>query len=164
MWQAAFNGGGPWRASSGEDRFRRGVYVFWRRTVPYPSMSTFDAPSREVCTLRRIQTSTPLQAFVTLNDPVYVECSQALARRIMKEGGANIEDRAAFGLRLCLCRPPEAEQVSRIVQLYERELERYRNDPQSAKKLVGGEIPPDADAAEVAAWTVCSNVLLNLDG
>lgn len=79
MWQAAFNGERTYPTSKGEDRYRRGVYVFWRRTVPYPSMQTFDAPSREVCTIRRIHTSTPLQAFVTMNDPVYVECSQRLA-------------------------------------------------------------------------------------
>ena len=87
-WQAAFNGERTWPTSTGEDRYRRGLYTFWRRTVPYPSMATFDAPSRETCTLRRIRTNTPLQAFVTLNDPVYVEAAQALARRIVKEGGA----------------------------------------------------------------------------
>jgi hypothetical protein len=81
LWQAAFNGERTYPTSTGEDRYRRGIYTFWRRTVPYPSMAAFDAPSREVCTIRRIQTSTPLQAFVTLNDPVYVECAQALARR-----------------------------------------------------------------------------------
>ncbi len=164
LWQAAFNGQRTYPTSTGPDKYRRGVYVFWRRTVPYPSMSTFDAPSREVCTLRRIQTSTPLQAFVTLNDPVYVECSQALARRIMKEGGQSAEDRARFGLRVCLCRPPEAEQVSRIVELYDRELEHYRNDPDAAEKLIGGTVPAGVDVPDAAAWTVCSNVLLNLDG
>src|SRR5205085_6397544 len=75
LWQAAFNGERTYPTSTGEDRYRRGLYTFWRRTVPYPSMAAFDAPSREVCTLRRISTSTPLQAFVTLNDPVYVEIS-----------------------------------------------------------------------------------------
>src|SRR5205823_4410111 len=102
LWQAAFNGERTWPTSTGEDKYRRGLYVFWRRTVPYPSMATFDAPSREQCTLRRVQTSTPLQAFVTLNDPVYVECAQALARRIVKDGGATPEERAKYGLKLCL--------------------------------------------------------------
>ena len=71
----------------GADRYRRGLYTFWRRTVPYPSMATFDAPSREICAIRRVRTNTPLQSFVTLNDPVYVEAAQALARRIVREGG-----------------------------------------------------------------------------
>ncbi|NOX98737.1 MAG: DUF1549 domain-containing protein, partial [Verrucomicrobia bacterium] len=87
MWRAAFNGQRNWATSKGEDRYRRGLYTFWRRSVPYPSMATFDAPSREVCNLRRIRTNTPLQAFVTLNDPVYVEIAQAMARRIINEGG-----------------------------------------------------------------------------
>ena len=78
---------GPGRPATGEDRYRRGLYTFWRRTVPYPSMATFDAPSRELCTVRRVRTNTPLQAFVTLNDPVYVEAAQALARRIVRGGG-----------------------------------------------------------------------------
>ena len=73
LWQAAFNGQRTWATSMGDDRYRRALYTFWRRTTPYPSMSTFDAPSRELCTVRRVRTNTPLQAFVTLNDPVYVE-------------------------------------------------------------------------------------------
>src|SRR4029077_4623659 len=117
MWQAAFNGDRTWTTSTGEDRYRRGLYTFWRRTVPYPSMATFDAPSRELCTVRRIRTNTPLQAFVTLNDPVYVEAAQALARRIVREGGKSRADRARFGLRLCLVRPPRDEQVQQLVAL-----------------------------------------------
>ena len=97
-----------WTTSTGEDRYRRGLYTFWRRTIPYPSMTTFDAPSREVCSVRRIRTNTPLQAFVTLNDPVYVEAAQALARRIVHEGGASPEERCRYALRLCLATPPQA--------------------------------------------------------
>src|SRR5207245_10274683 len=111
LWQAAFNGERSWATSKGEDRYRRGLYTFWRRTIPYPSMAAFDAPSRETCAIRRVRTNTPLQAFVTLNDPVYVEAAQALARRIMKEGGMMPEDRVKFALRLCLCRPPLDNQV-----------------------------------------------------
>ena len=94
LWRAAFNGERTWPSSQGEDRFRRGLYTFWRRTVPYPSMQTFDAPSREMCTVRRTRTNTPLQALVTLNDPVYVEAAQALARRIWREGGSLPDERA----------------------------------------------------------------------
>ena len=108
LWQAAFNGQRTWATSMGDDRYRRALYTFWRRTTPYPSMSTFDAPSRELCTVRRVRTNTPLQAFVTLNDPVYVEAAQALARRIVREGGSSVEDRVRFALRLCLCRHARA--------------------------------------------------------
>ena len=76
--------------------YRRALYTFWRRTMPYPSMATFDAPSREICAIKRVRTNTPLQAFVTLNDPVYVEAAQALARRIVREGGSNLEDRVRY--------------------------------------------------------------------
>jgi mono/diheme cytochrome c family protein len=167
LWQAAFNGERNYPTSSGEDKYRRGLYTFWRRTVPYPSMKAFDAPSREQCVVRRIHTSTPIQAFVTLNDPVYVECSQALGRRIAKEGGATTEERAAWALKLCLARPASAEQVTTIVTLYESELATFRKDAEAAKAMATepiGPLPAGQDPAEIAAWTVVSNVLLNLDG
>jgi len=167
LWQAAFNGQRTYPTSTGEDRYRRGIYTFWRRTVPYPSMAAFDAPSREVCTIRRILTSTPLQAFVTLNDPVYVECAQALGRRILAEGGSTPEARAKFALELCLSRPPESRQVERLLELHARELDRYAKDPQAATDLATGDrgpLPSGVSVADAAAWTVCANVLLNMDG
>src|SRR5438046_785758 len=135
LWRAAFNGERTWATSKGEDRYRRGLYTFWRRTVPYPSMATFDAPSRETCTVRRIHTNTPLQAFVTLNDPVFVEASQALATRLMRDGGQTAADRVRYGLRLCLARPPKEEQVRTLVELYEKEVTHYRGNEAAAKKL-----------------------------
>ena len=106
LWQAAFNGERDYPTSTGEDRYRRGLYVFIRRTVPNPTIAMFDAPSRETCTFRRLPTNTPLQAFVTLNDPVYVEAAHALARRILREGGGSGRAGRAYALRLCLGRPP----------------------------------------------------------
>ncbi len=167
LWQAAFNGQRTWTTSTGEDKYRRGLYTFWRRTVPYPSMAAFDAPSREVCNVRRIRTNTPLQAFVTLNDPVYVEAAQALARRIIKEGGKGVEERARYGLRLVTARPPVDEQVKKVVELYESEREHYRQDAKAAQAMATdplGPLPAGLDADEAAAWTVIANVLLNLDG
>src|SRR5207247_3705245 len=102
LWRAAFNGERTWATSKGEDRYRRGLYTFWRRTVPYPSMATFDAPSRETCTVRRIHTNPPLQSLVTLNDPAYVEMAQSLGRRIAREGGMTTAQRARYALRLAL--------------------------------------------------------------
>jgi hypothetical protein len=167
LWQAAFNGQRTWATSTGPDRYRRGLYTFWRRTIPYPSMTTFDAPSREICTLRRVRTNTPLQAFVTLNDPVYVEIAQALARRIVTEGGATAEERARYGLSLCLCRPPAPEQVQQVLKLYQNERERYRKDGKAAAEMATsqlGPLPPGMEADDLAAWTVVANVLLNMDG
>jgi hypothetical protein len=167
LWRAAFNGERTWSTSSGADRYRRGLYTYWRRTVPYPSMAVFDAPSREICALRRISTNTPLQAFVTLNDPVYVEAAQALARRIVAEGGASLEDRAAFALRLALARPAEKPQIEQLASLYRDARASYDQDPQSAELIVSdplGPLPSGWDARELAAWTVVANVVLNLDG
>ncbi len=167
LWQAAFNGQRTYPTSAGDDSHRRGLYTFWRRTIPYPSMTTFDAPSRETCTSRRIRTNTPLQAFVTLNDPVYVEAAQALARRIVKEGGATAAERARFGLRLCLCRPPQSEQVAQLVELFQSERARYAKDAKAATALATeplGPLPAGMNADELAAWTVVANVLLNMDG
>ena len=164
LWNVAFNGGqNAYPTSQGEDAHRRGLYTFWRRTMPYPSMTTFDAPSRESCTVRRIPTNTPLQAFVTMNDPVFVEASQALAQRIVKEGGADTAARIGWALQLALARPADPKQAAALQSLYDAELANYRADAESAKKLAGP-LPPGADAAELAAWTVVANVLLNLDG
>jgi hypothetical protein len=167
LWRAAFNSQRTWATSTGADRYRRGVYTFWRRTVPYPSMAAFDAPSRETCTLRRISTNTPLQAFVTLNDPVYVEAAQALARRMLNEGGGSPAERAAFGLRLALVRPPDDKQAATLVALYDDAIAHYRHDADAAMRMATdplGPLPAGCDAAELAAWTVVSNVILNLDG
>jgi len=167
LWQAAFNGQRNWATSTGEDRYRRGLYTFWRRTVPYPSMATFDAPSREICSIRRIRTNTPLQAFVTMNDPVYVEAAQGLARRIAREGGSSPAELVRFGLELCLIRPPQVEEIQTVVELYESELAHYRDHPQEAVAIATeplGPLPEGMPAPELAAWTVVANVLLNLDG
>ena len=167
LWRAAFNGERTYTTSTGEDRYRRGLYTVWRRTVPYPSMATFDAPSRENCTFRRLPSNTPLQAYVTLNDPVFVECAQALGRRLIKEGGASPQARAAFGLQLCLLRAPEPEQVAALVKLYESEAAAFRARENEARRLATeplGPLPEGLPVAEAAAWAVVANVLLNLDG
>ena len=122
MLNAAFGGNTDWDTSPGDDKYRRALYTFWRRTTPYPSMVTFDAPGRNVCAVNRPRTNTPLQALVTLNDPVYVEAAQALARRMVREGGAAVEDRARHGFRLCLARPPRPEELKRLGP-YEKQAE-----------------------------------------
>jgi len=129
-------------------------------------MATFDAPSCEVTTLRRIPTNTPLQALVTLNDPVYVEAAQALARKAVAEGGPDAKSKAAWAFRRCLTRAPREAETARLVALYEQSKAKYAADPAKAAQLATdplGPLPAGADAAELAAWTVVSNVLLNLD-
>jgi hypothetical protein len=167
LWRAAFNGQRTWATSSGEDRYRRGLYTYWRRTVPYPSMATFDAPSREICTMRRVATNTPLQALVTLNDPVYVEAAQALARRLVVSGGPSIDERCALALRLALARAPSGKQVEQLAAVYRDALANYQRDAEAARQMATdplGPLPAGSDPAELAAWTVVANVVLNLDG
>jgi hypothetical protein len=166
LWRAAFNGQRTWPESKGEDKYRRGVYTFWRRTIPYPSMATFDAPSREICNIRRIRTNTPLQAFVTLNDPVFVEAAQALARRIIREGGETTEGRIRYAIELCLVQEPQAAQMETLTKLYESEHRHFADHKDDAAKLAAdplGPLPQNVDPADAAALTVVANVLLNLD-
>jgi hypothetical protein len=163
---AAFGSSTDWTASTGEDRYRRALYTRWRRNAPYPSMTTFDAPERTYCTVRRLRTNTPLQALVTLNDPVYVEAAQALARRIVSRGGVSARDRAAFAFRLCLIRPPSEPEVQRLADLFTKARQQYQQDPARATALATkplGPAPKDMDVVDLAAWTVVGNVLLNLD-
>jgi hypothetical protein len=165
IWQVVYSGD-KWETSKGEDKYRRGIYTFWRRTSPYPSMVSFDAPSREFCVVRRTRSNTPLQALTLLNDPVYVECAEALARRMLAEGGSTDADRAAFGLRTCLARKAKAEEVKKLVGLVQKELAHYQEDSASATNLVkfANSTPAEKSApSELAAWTVVANVLLNLD-
>jgi mono/diheme cytochrome c family protein len=165
VWQVVYSGD-KWETSKGEDKYRRGLYTFWRRTSPYPSMVSFDAPSGEFCVVRRTRSNTPLQALTLMNDPVYLECAQALAKRMLSEGGTTAEQRAAFGLRACLVREPKKGEAKQLAALAEKQLARYREDSESAAKFVkfaGSEAKEKSEAAELAAWTVVANVLLNLD-
>jgi len=165
VWQVVYSGD-QWRTSEGDDKYRRGLYTFWRRTSPYPSMVTFDAPSREVCTARRIRTNTPLQALVTLNDPVYVEAAQALARTMIETGGAAPADRAAYGFRRVLARPPRDYELDVLTDLYVGERAHYSDARDAAVTMATvplGPLPNGADPVEYAAWTIVANALLNLD-
>jgi hypothetical protein len=165
LWQVVYSGDN-WKTSPGEDKYRRGLYTFWRRTMPHPALTTFDAPSREFCVVRRTRSNTPLQSLVLLNDPVFVEAAQALARRLVAEGGAAAEDRAAYALRLCLARQPQPAEVERLVALYRQERARFEADTTAAGRMAASELGQPGDAAdlkELAAWTVVANVLLNLD-
>jgi hypothetical protein len=151
--------------------------VFIRRSATYPSLITFDATSREHCTVRRVRTNTPLQALTTLNDEVFFEAARALAARLLRvtpapgapereqrEGGpATTEKRAAYGFRLAVTRTPSEEEVGRIVASYARHLERFRKDPDAAARAIKGYAGDGIDAAEQAAWTLVANSLLNLD-
>jgi hypothetical protein len=163
---AAFGGSTDWQTSAGEDRHRRAVYTKVRRNAPYPSMTTFDAPERTYCNLRRVRTNTPLQALVTLNDPVSVEAAQGLARRAVAEGGTTTESRVRFAFRVVLSRPPTDAEAKRLADLFEKARDKYARDRLKAGAIATkplGLAPPGTIVEELAAWTLVSNVLLNLD-
>lgn len=155
-----------WTDSVGENRYRRGIYTEWRRSAPYPSMSTFDVNNREVCEVRRVTTNTPLQALVTLNDPVYVEAAQALARRVVGATCETTEDRVKLTFQSCLIREPSAAEIKRILALYEMTRKHFESATEDAKLLATDPLNPpskDADLVELATWTTIANVILNLD-
>jgi hypothetical protein len=163
--KAAFGSATDWETSGGEDRYRRGIYTTWRRSNPYPSMATFDAPNREICTVRRSRTNTPLQSLVTLNDPVFVEAAQSLARRAIQHS-QSVEDRIFYAFRCCLSRPPREAELKSLVRLYQDSHLRLVGKRDAALKLATeplGELPPDIEVSDAAAMTVVGNVLLNLD-
>jgi hypothetical protein len=153
-----------WAPSDGEDRYRRGLYTHWRRTAPYAAFMTFDAPSRECCTVRRPRTNTPLQALSALNDPSFFDAARGLARRILLEGNSDSAQKASYGFRLCTSRKPDAEEKSCLTAAFEKELAHFRSNPKAAREIFRGtDVPRDGDLAETAAWTLVANVILNLD-
>ncbi|HEY6291366.1 MAG TPA: PSD1 and planctomycete cytochrome C domain-containing protein [Terriglobia bacterium] len=162
VWNLVYNDD-KWVMSQGEDRYRRGVYTFVRRSAPYPSLVTFDAPSREFCVVRRVRTNTPLQALTTLNDPAFFEAAQALARRMMEDGGSDASARVIYGFRRCTSRRPTPEELDRLLAFYNQELTRYQKDTEAAAKVIKGYETASLDPSGQAAWTMVANVMLNLD-
>jgi hypothetical protein len=149
----------------GEAQHRRGMYTYWQRTLPHPSLIAFDAPSREECTAERPRSSTPLQALVLLNDPTYVEAARAFAERVIKEGGSSVSERLRHAYELALSREIKSAETQVLTSLYEKHLAEYRADAAAAQKLLStGErpLPKDTDLAELAAWTSVARTVLNL--
>ncbi len=150
-----------WRTSTGEDRYRRSLYTFIRRTSPFPQMMTFDGTSRETCTVRRVRTNTPLQALTMLNDEGAMDNARGLASRMLQAGGATLQTRLTYGFRACLTRKPEAAELDRLVALYKQQLAHFSAQPPAASKIIKDS--KTANKAEFAALTMVANVLLNLD-
>ena len=165
LWKSVL-GSGEWKPDTGEATYRRGLYVYWKRGVPYPSFTAFDAPKRETCTVTRVRTTTPLQALVLLNDPVYVEAGRALGLRMHKEGGAEDEARLQFGFRLVTSRRAEERELKALVALLADMRTHYKADEKAAKALLAvgaAKADPKLDAAEAAAWAQIGATLLNLE-
>jgi hypothetical protein len=169
LWEAVgFLGSNTreYKRDAGDGLYRRSLYTFWKRTSPPAALMTFDAPSRETCTVRRPRTNTPLQALALMNDEQYVEASRQLARRMMTESGPAPHDRLGFGFRLCTSRRPHSRELDVLAKLYDQQLAFYQTDRDGAVKLLSvGESKHNEslDSSEHAAWTMMANLLLNLD-
>jgi hypothetical protein len=167
VWKTIYNARN-WVTSDGEDRYRRALYTYWKRTSPYPAMLIFDAESRDVCTVRRIATNTPLQALVLMNDQVYLESAAALARRMIDEGGSAAEGRLARGFRHLVTRAPNRDELSRLEELRLAADRKFRDNPQAAADFlkscnVSSELTSPLHLEEYASYVVVASVLLNLD-
>ena len=150
----------------GEALYRRSLYTLWKRTAPPPSMTTFDAPSRELCRARRERTNTPLQALLTMNDVQYFEAARQLGYRMLREGGSNDADRLKLGFRIVTSRWPTASEADVLADNLAAQRARYAADAAAAEKVISvGEspVPKDVPAPELAAYTMVANVLMNLD-
>jgi hypothetical protein len=142
------------------------MYTFWKRTCPPPGMTTFDAPDRETCTIRRARTNTPLQALVLMNDPTYLEAARKMAERVMKEGGQTPDSRLQYAFRLALCRAARDEEQKPLRDMLAQSQQRIAAKPDAAEKLLKvGASPRDQriNPTELAAWTTVCNLILSLD-
>jgi hypothetical protein len=158
-----------WFEATGPDRYRRALYTFRYRSVPYPMLQAFDAPNGDFACVRRSRSNTPLQALITLNEPIFLECARALAQRAVRDGGSTDSDRLTYAFRRVLARPPDEREASILLDLLHKETRRFdrpgahpwelaANDPNKPPAL-----PPGVTPKDLAAWTAVARVLLNLD-
>ncbi len=158
-----------WVPATDEQRYRRGLYVFRKRSMPDPLLSSFDAPNSDFACARRVRSNTPLSALASLNETIFVEAAQALAQRILREGGAEDRARADYAYRLCTARPIRPAEAAQIQQLLDQTRARLRKGELKANSIAFSAqtqldaLPADATPNDLAAWTLVSRVLLNLD-
>jgi hypothetical protein len=158
-----------WAEDKGEDRYRRALYTFRFRSVPYPVLTSFDTPNGDAACVRRARSNTPLQALTTLNEPLFLECARGLARKALAEGGTTDRERTVYVFRRCTGRKPTEREQEVLLGFLSRQSEKFTapeakpwdlaaDDPAHPPKL-----PDGVSAAQAAAWTALSRLLLNLD-
>ncbi len=150
----------------GPDLYRRGLYTFWKRTIPPPMMAAFDAPARETCIVRETRTNTPLQALSVLNDVTFIEAARAFAEQILKAPAASAEMRLSAAFQAATGRRPKPAELAILLRSLDVQRNRFRSDPASASALLeSGESRPDPslDSVELAAYTAVAQLILNLD-
>lgn len=154
-----------WNVSTDDQRYRRGLYTFRFRSVPYPPLQAFDTPNGDASCVRRSRSNTPLQALTTLNEPLFLECAQALALRTLQDGGSDDAGRITFAFRCCVSRPPDPQERDVLLGLLAKQLARFENGELDPAELLSADValPEGGTTAQLAAWTAVSRVLLNLD-
>ncbi|HND55694.1 MAG TPA: DUF1553 domain-containing protein, partial [Pirellulaceae bacterium] len=168
LWEAVgFVGSNTsvFKQDSGDALYRRSLYTFWKRTSPPPSLATFDAPSRETCTVRRARTNTPLQALVLMNDKQFVEAARKLAERMLTEGGQTLQERLTFAFRLTTARPPTSDELAVLTRIQESQFKLFQANKDAATQLLSygdSKRNEKLDPNELAAATMVANVILNL--
>ncbi|MFK5920756.1 MAG: DUF1553 domain-containing protein [Verrucomicrobiota bacterium] len=168
IWRQVGRNEPKWVEAKDENRFRRGVYVVWRRAAPYPSFVNFDAPDRSACLVKRPRTNTPLQALTLMNDPAYVEIALALAGRIILERPQpDISERIRHGFELVLGRQPKKQELNYLISVFQERSQRLKNDPKAAEEIIKNgtyiKLSTEVPATEMAAWFYIAGILLNLD-
>ncbi len=160
---ANYNSAFKWVVSPGEDRYRRGLYTFFKRTAPHPNLMTFDCPDSNVTNVKRNRSNTPLAALITLNNETFAEAAQALAHRVFREVSGGDAERLERAFRLCLSRPPSLEEQRRLESLLEEARSYYRTSPADATAFAGERVPEGVTNEEAASWAATVRVILNLD-
>ena len=156
VWQTVYSGA-KWKTAEGADRYRRAVYTYWRRTSPYPSMMMFDSPTRDLCSARRISTNTPLQALVTLNDPVFLECSDALARSAVQAYPRDVRRQIESIFSAVTQRDPTPQQLDALVSLFEDLVDEHEASEEQANNDLS------SDESNDNRLSIVANTVLNLD-
>ena len=159
-------GGFSWPETKAEERYRRGLYTFWKRSLPFPSLSAFDAPTSESSCPRRARSNTPLQALTTLNEKTFVEAAQAMALRVIKEGGSDNRTRAAYAFELCTGRKPATTELNKLLAFWQEQYAYFEERTATAASVAlpdPKQMPPDMNLHKVAAWAMVSRAILNLD-
>ncbi|HZM02754.1 MAG TPA: DUF1553 domain-containing protein, partial [Candidatus Saccharimonadales bacterium] len=166
LWRESNTMSPAYHQSVGPGLYRRSLYTVWKRTAPMPDMTAFDAPSREVCVLKRTPTATPQQAFVLLNDVQFVEASRVLAEKTIQEGGSSPKQRIRFAFRRLTGRYPESRETKLLVQLLREQAAIFAKEPNRARQLIAvgdRKADPSLKPIELAAMTELTQAILNLD-
>jgi len=159
----SYAGNFKWTNSSGEDRYRRGMYTFFKRTAPHPNLTIFDCPDANLTCVERRSSNTPLQALLALNNETFSESSRALARRLLSSSMANDRERIIQGFRLCVSRPPSGDELLEFEKLLTESRKWYETHQDQAKQLIGDGGTPNVSLESNAAWVATTRILVNLD-